>query len=135
MRDGSTRQIQLDTSPDARFSSFSRDWQVSLVLAAGNDAGNEFALDTPAHVLGRGDSADLRFDDPALSSEHATLEFVGDGYRVRDLGSMNGTLLNGSEVKAAELKNGDELRLGSVVLRYVVDERMRGPRTYQVPVE
>ena len=48
---------------------------------------------------------------------------------------MNGTLLNGSEVKAAELKNGDELRLGTLVLRYVVEERKRGPRTYQVPVE
>lgn len=135
MRDGSTRQIDLETSPDVSFANFARDWQVSLVLVSGKGAGSEFPLDTQAHVLGRGVSADLRFEDPALSSEHATLEFVGDGYRLRDLGSMNGTLLNGGEIKAAELKNGDELRLGSLVFRYVVDERKRGPRTYQLPVE
>ena len=135
MRDGSTRKIDLAAVPGSGLAAFQRDWQVSLVLVSGGSAGTEFVLDGPAHVLGRGATADLRFADPALSSEHVSFEFVDTGYRLRDLGSMNGTLLNGSEVKVAELKNGDEVRAGTLVFRFVQDERSRGPRTYQVPVE
>jgi pSer/pThr/pTyr-binding forkhead associated (FHA) protein len=69
-----------------------------------------------------------------MSSEHTALEFCGTGYRLRDLGSMNGTLLNGGDVKAAELKNGDRMQLGSKVLQYILEERASRPRTYEVPV-
>ncbi len=135
MRDGSTRKIDLDASTSQGFSHFLREWQASLVLISGDGAGSEYSLEAPSQVLGRGESADLRFADVALSSEHAALEFVEDGYRVRDLGSMNGTLVNGGEIKACELKNGDELRFGALVFRYVLDKRSRGPKTYQVPIE
>ena len=47
MRDGSTRQIDLETRPDEGFAKFARDWQVSLVLASGSDAGSDFATRYP----------------------------------------------------------------------------------------
>jgi pSer/pThr/pTyr-binding forkhead associated (FHA) protein len=134
MRDGSTRKIDLDSCPTHGVEHFLRDWQANLVLVSGPGAGSEYSLESPSQVLGRGDSVDLRFADASLSSEHATLEFVDSGFRLRDLGSMSGTLVNGAEVKACELKNGDELRIGSLVFRFVLNERSRGPRTYQVPI-
>ena len=58
------------------------------------------------------------------------LEFSDCGYRVRDLGSTNGTLLNGSEVKLAELKHGDRLEMGEQAFQFIIEERKRGPKTY-----
>ena len=135
MRDGSTRSIDLDPGLNTGFESFIRRWEASLVLVSGPGAGSEFTLVQPSQILGRGETAGLRFADPALSSEHATLEWMGKGFRLRDLGSMNGSLVNGSEVRAADLKNGDELRLGSLVFRFVLAARARGPRTYQLPLD
>ena len=134
MRDGSTRKIDLDSYPSQGFEHFLRQWQATLVLVSGDGAGSEYLLDVPSQVIGRGDSAKLQFHDASLSSEHASIEFVDEGFRLRDLGSMNGTVVNGADVMACELKNGDELRLGALVFRYVLDERSRGPRTYQVPI-
>lgn len=134
MRDGFTRKVEAPLSPDEALAAFQKRWQATLVLLSGDDAGSEYPLESRTVTLGRGESADLRFSDAAMSSEHTALEFCGTGYRLRDLGSMNGTLLNGGDVKAAELKNGDRLQLGSKVLQYILEERASRPRTYEVPV-
>ena len=134
MRDGFTRKVEAPLGPEQALAAFQKRWQATLVLISGGDAGTEYPLEARTIVLGRGTSADVRFGDAAISSEHAALEFCGDGYRLRDLGSMNGTRLNGSDVKAAELKNGDRLQLGQRTLQYVLEERTHGPRTYEIPV-
>jgi pSer/pThr/pTyr-binding forkhead associated (FHA) protein len=134
MRDGYTRKVEAPLDPDEALAAFQKRWQATLVLLSGDDAGTEYPLESRTIILGRGESAHLRFDDAAMSSEHAALEFCGSGYRLRDLGSMNGTFLNGGDVKAAELKNGDRLKLGARALQYVLEERANRPRTYEVPV-
>ena len=134
MRDGFTRKVEVPLSPDEALADFQKHWQATLVLLSGDEAGTEYSLESRTIVLGRGESADLRFSDASMSSEHAALEFCDSGYRLRDLGSMNGTLLNGGYVKAAELKNGDRLQVGAKTLQYVLAERATGPRTYEIPV-
>jgi pSer/pThr/pTyr-binding forkhead associated (FHA) protein len=103
-------------------------------VLSGDNSGAEFALEQPNTTLGRGESAQLRFDDSSMSSEHAALEFFDAGIRLRDLGSMNGTRLNGSEVKAADLKNGDRFQLGSHEFQFILIERRKRPKTYDVPL-
>ena len=134
MRDGFTRQVERGGDSHADFTAFQQRWQPSIVLLSGDDSGAEFLLEQPSTTLGRGTSAQLQFDDPSMSSEHAALEFFNDGMRLRDLGSMNGTTLNGSDVKAAELKNGDRFRLGSHEFQYVLVNRPKRPKTYDVPI-
>ena len=135
MRDGYTREVRTESGVAERLEKFLRQWQACVVLVSGSDAGTEYPLDGPATIVGRGASADLQFEDAALSSEHAAFEFADAGFRVRDLGSMNGTRHNGDSIRAAALENGDELRMGSQVFRFVLAERKRGPRTYQIPVD
>ena len=134
MRDGYTRRVERPDESTPDFVAFRKRWQASIVLLSGGDSGMEFVLEQPNTTLGRGESADLRFDDPSMSSEHAALEFFDASIRLRDLGSMNGTMLNGGEIKAAELKSGDRFQLGSHAFQFVLVDRPKKPRTYDVPI-
>ena len=133
MRDGRTRRL---APPQAAGEGSCEDYQarfkVCLVVLQGRGEGSEFEIEGERVVLGRGGQAELQFDDRAMSKEHAALEFAGRGYRVRDLGSSNGTRLNGAEVRLAELKHGDRLQLGEHVLQLVVEPRRRPPPTYVI---
>ncbi len=64
-------------------------------------------------VLGRADHADVVVDDVYISDEHAEVLADGGGWAVRDLGSTNGTFLNGAKVnRPTALAAGDQLRIG-----------------------
>jgi hypothetical protein len=77
---------------------------------SGAHYGQSFPLADPV-VVGRGDSADLRIDEPALSDRHARIELHGDRVVLRDLASGHGegTMLNGARVRNALLAAGDQL--------------------------
>ena len=69
--------------------------------------------------LGRGIGADLRFEDQRVSRSHAIIVRHGRFARVLDNRSSNGTFLNGRRIVATNLRNGDELQLGPVPMRFV----------------
>ncbi len=60
-------------------------------------------------TIGRGNDCDLVLDEPEMSRKHAMIENSGDGLYLRDLGSANGTFVNGVQVKNAVLHPGDQL--------------------------
>lgn len=79
--------------------------------------GRSFDLDAIT-TLGRDVNNAIVIDDPFASSEHAVLTYRGRGWYVEDLGSTNGTFVNGRAVAAvAPLAFGDELAIGQVRLR------------------
>jgi hypothetical protein len=68
--------------------------------------------------IGRAPDCDLILDRSEVSRHHAELlKIDADGYEVRDLGSTNGTHVNGAAVQTAMVRNGDEIRLGGFPLR------------------
>src|SRR5947209_4219784 len=70
-------------------------------------------------VIGRLDTVDLAVNDKSISREHARLSRLRDGYVVEDLGSTNGTLVNGRRIdEAVILRPGDILTIGSVEFRF-----------------
>jgi pSer/pThr/pTyr-binding forkhead associated (FHA) protein len=70
-------------------------------------------------TLGRSDSAEIRIDDPFASSAHARVFSRGEFMFVEDMGSTNGTYLNGRQLKTAErLKMADVIRIGDTEYRY-----------------
>jgi pSer/pThr/pTyr-binding forkhead associated (FHA) protein len=69
--------------------------------------------------VGRGLSAELRLDDSSVSRRHAILVPRPSGARVLDDRSANGTFVNGRRVQQAELRSGDVIVLGRVVLRFL----------------
>ena len=91
-----------------------------LVRTDGVDAGRVVSLAGAVLSIGRHPSNGLSLVDAGVSRFHARVEQTGHGYRVRDLGSRNGTYVQGRRVELAELGDGDRLELGpSVGFRFV----------------
>jgi adenylate cyclase len=75
-------------------------------------------------VVGRGVTSDVAIHDPTISRRHAELTAVSDGVLVRDLGSSNGTCINGRRVPAGRLAPNDSVTFGKVVFQL---ESVRAP--------
>jgi pSer/pThr/pTyr-binding forkhead associated (FHA) protein len=86
------------------------------VVSAGPFANKEFTVASEATV-GRGQGCQVQLNDPMVSQLHARLFRSDRGLHVEDLGSTNGTYLNGRKVGGpARLKKGDRVRVGPVEL-------------------
>lgn len=70
-------------------------------------------------TIGRLPDNTLQIDDGSVSSHHAELTLEGDRYHLHDLGSTNGTSVNGEPITDAVLRNGDEIRFGTVQVVFV----------------
>src|SRR5918999_616819 len=68
-------------------------------------------------VVGRGVASDIAIYDPTISRRHAELTADGEGVEVRDLGSSNGTCINGSRVSSGRLQPNDSVTFGKVMFR------------------
>jgi len=75
-----------------------------------------YELTTPVTLLGRGTDCDLRLVDPGVSRHHAELRVEGQLVALVDLGSTNGTFVNGQPVRRIELQNGTRVTLGRTTL-------------------
>ena len=78
---------------------------------------SEFPL-TGRATLGRHPANTLRLADREVSKEHACIERSGNTYLVKDLGSSNGTYVNGRRIREHRLKDGDEITLGNSGLTF-----------------
>jgi len=76
-------------------------------------------------VRGRSKDADIRVPDENVSRRHAEVRLESDGYWIVDLGSMNGTILNGKRVDRARLADADRITLGSTEI--VFGRSLSGP--------
>ena len=87
-----------------------------LVVKRGPNAGSKFLLDADLIRAGRHPDSDIFLDDITVSRRHAEIVREGYGYRVRDVGSLNGTCLNRERIDEARLGNGDEVQIGKFKL-------------------
>jgi pSer/pThr/pTyr-binding forkhead associated (FHA) protein len=69
-------------------------------------------------TIGRAPDNMITIEDPSVSGRHAELRLVGDKHQLKDIGSTNGTLVNGSSITEAQLGHGDRIRFGGVDARY-----------------
>ncbi len=78
--------------------------------------GLEVPIDRDWRVIGRGRSADVAIAEATISRAHAAIGFDGEGFFMQDLGSTNGTRVNGKRETRVRLGDGDELQLGKLRL-------------------
>jgi diguanylate cyclase (GGDEF)-like protein len=98
--------------------------QATLTMLTGNSAGRVYKLQQEKTVLGRGKTVDIKVVDNGVSREHARIiRWVGMAFVVEDLGSMNGTYINGRKVERAPIQSGDRVQLGpSAQLRFALTD-------------
>src|SRR3954471_17978484 len=89
-----------------------------LVVKRGPNAGSRFLLDKDVTTVGRHPESDIFLDDVTVSRRHAEFQRSGDGFLVRDVGSLNGTYLNRERIEDAPLAGGDEVQIGKFRLVY-----------------
>jgi signal transduction histidine kinase/pSer/pThr/pTyr-binding forkhead associated (FHA) protein len=100
-----------------------------LIVIKGTDEGRQFVLDRDVLPAGRDSSSSIRLTDIEVSRRHAEFLRSPEGYRVRDLGSSNGTFVNNQSVRDVLLQSGDHVQIGQTVLVYTADRGEPPPTT------
>ena len=97
---------------------------ISAKTASG--IGRMFKLDRSETVLGRSTEAQFQVEDDGISRKHAKVMSLGDGrFQLVDLGSTNGTFLNGVKVSTAPVRDGDKIQIGSnTVLKFSIQDQL-----------
>ena len=94
--------------------------QADLSIESGPDAGHSHRAADHALRLGRSPDNDVILRDPATSGHHARLERRGEQFWIVDLGSTNGTLVNGEPVQEKELNHGDRVTIGQNAIHFSI---------------
>jgi pSer/pThr/pTyr-binding forkhead associated (FHA) protein len=96
--------------------------QVRLKILIGSNAGKEIKIPTPKCVIGRGDDCHLKPQSDAISRRHCEIVASDTEVVVRDLGSRNGTYVNGNRItEETILLSGDVLKVGPLEFEMVVE--------------
>jgi cobalamin biosynthesis protein CobD len=107
------------TIPERPLSASSRTACLVHIYPTGPGMGSRYPLaDTPL-VLGRGSDCDIRIADHSVSRRHARIQPSADGYYAVDLQSTNGTFVNDAAASMHRLKDGDYLRVGNCIYRFL----------------
>lgn len=96
----------------------------ALRFISGKYQGGEFPIypDKPI-VVGRSSDLDMVLVEDMVSRRHAKIAYAGDQITIEDLGSTNGTFVNGEKVKKARLKEGDRVLIGTSILKVVAADQ------------
>jgi len=98
-----------------------------LVVQRGPSAGSRFLLDTDVVTAGRHPESEIFLDDVTVSRRHAEFRRGPDGFRVADVGSLNGTYVNRDRIDEVQLQGGDEVQIGKYRLVYFASQAKPAP--------
>ena len=105
----------------------------SLVVVTGPDAGKTFrvdpAIDGGRVLVGQSPACSVKLADPTVSRRHAAFDFQDGSLRLSDLGSTNGTFVNGVRAFDVEIAGGETVRVGGTVLRLEPSEEVADARS------
>jgi two-component system NtrC family sensor kinase len=97
----------------------------TLMILQGPDKGRTLKTVDSVVLIGRG-SEQIPLTDQTISRRHAEMQRSESGWTLRDLGSANGTFVNGGRIgRPVRLKHGDQIRLGSTLMVYMGDEKVQ----------
>ncbi|MDH5581461.1 MAG: FHA domain-containing protein, partial [Bdellovibrionales bacterium] len=97
-----------------------------LVAVGGKLRGQEFVLEEGDNIVGRGDESSVVLPVNGISKRHMSITVTSDVAYLKDLGSSNGTFLNGELIKSATIKDGDLIALPDLIFKlvYVTEKKI-----------
>ena len=94
--------------------------RITMLVVQGRPKGKCLNFSTGEFVFGRGDECHVRPNSPWVSRQHCLLRITGNSVLIQDLGSTNGSLVNGQLITAeTELKQDDRIQVGPLVLQLI----------------
>lgn len=109
----------LVSTPKPSASSGSKNACLVQIYPPGPTLGHRYPLKQQAILIGREESCDIPIHDDSVSRRHARIEPLGDGYGIVDLQSTNGTYVNDARITLQKIKDGDYLRIGNAIFRFL----------------
>lgn len=113
--------LEDGTAMDEDRTLFAEEPLAKLVVLQSNVLEGEFPIEGAGIILGRDETAGIAIDDKRISRQHCKIWLNGNTYSISDMGSSNGTFLNGKRVTEQTLKSGDKIQIGSNQFRFSVD--------------
>ena len=108
----------------------------ALVIRQGPQAGMSFPLLGNELIIGREEGLDITLQDPESSRRHVRISWRAGQFVVEDLGSTNGTFVNGVQITTPQiLSAGDSIGIGQTALVFQVEGRQMGAPQYQAPAQ
>ena len=108
------------TAPERPISITNRSACLVHIYPTGPGMGTRYPLGDAPLVLGRGSDCEIRINDHSVSRRHARIQPGADGYYAVDLQSTNGTFVNDVPASMYKLKDGDYLRIGNCIYRFLM---------------
>jgi diguanylate cyclase (GGDEF)-like protein len=96
-----------------------RDHEAYLVVIYGDELGKRISLASGDVEAGRSSGCQIPIDQESVSRRHARIWWTGSSFKVKDLGSTNGTYVNDSQVSEQELRDGDLVKVGRTILKFM----------------
>jgi two-component system cell cycle response regulator len=87
-----------------------------FIVLAGSNLGRMFRIEGDEVILGRATNATVRLEDDGISRNHARVVMRGEDLWIEDMGSQNGTFINGEKVSRQQLKDGDKIQVGATTI-------------------
>ena len=112
-------QSTIRTDAAKKPKSNSKEACLVFIYPPGPDMGKRFPLKNRSLVIGRDPDCDICAPDSAVSRRHVTIAAENGGYFAADMASTNGTFINDQPVERAQLVDGDYLRIGSTIFRFL----------------
>lgn len=95
-----------------------------LVIIYGDDLGRRVPLGPEPTIIGRSSKCDVQLDQESVSRNHARISRQRSNYVIRDLGSTNGTYVNDELVDEVVLRDGDQVKVGRTIFKFIVSGNM-----------
>ena len=109
---------------------------VMVVVVDGKEIGREYPITKAKVIVGRdGGNADIQVNDAGISRQHAEISLDKSSWYLRDLGSTNGTLKNGTKIARSTLRHGEKFKLGETTLQFLCEEKTEaqgGGKVYEI---
>ena len=121
-----TRHQTLQMKSDSKSVSYSEanfTGRILQIHPVDLDSGLITLSDKP-FVIGREPTSDLMIGERAVSRQHAKFEKSKEGFTVTDLGSTNGTWVNGENIEVAQLRTGDRIRIGGRIFKFIATDQV-----------
>src|SRR5215469_13234233 len=107
---------------------------VKLRIVQGRPQGKSMVFPQGEYVFGRGTECHIRPNSDWVSCQHCLLRVTAEGAFLRDLGSRNGTLINGTRlVDECQLQHGDQVEIGPLVFEALLEESIHEPAPAEAP--